>query len=293
MDRKAIKERGKQAFKANYWKTVLVAFFLALILGGLGGGSSSTVSYNQDTTTATESSYSAEDYLPEELLEDPLGENQSIDQLPAIVENQLPDAQAEEDLSFSGLVKEISEEIDVEPSVAIGYGGLALLVSIFLFGPLEVGCKSFLRKNLFRREELDELKTGFVPKYWRNVGTMFLTSLFTALGFVCFIIPGIIVSYGLAMVPYLLAEDNDIQPMDAIRKSWAMMKGHKWELFVFDLSFIGWALLSLLTLGILLFFYVEPYYYSSHAAFYEALKAQTGTYNTVNTPAAPELPEEA
>ena len=54
-----------------------------------------------------------------------------------------------------------------------------------------------------------------------------------------------------------------------------MMKGHKWELFVLQLSFIGWGILSLLTLGILGVFYVDPYRHATLAAYYENLKEES------------------
>ncbi len=47
-----------------------------------------------------------------------------------------------------------------------------------------------------------------------------------------------------------------------------IMKGHKWEFFVVQLSFIGWGILSILTLGILSLFYVNPYMQSTYATYY-------------------------
>ena len=87
---------------------------------------------------------------------------------------------------------------------------------------------------------------------------------------------------------YILADNPGMGIMDVIKASWNMMKGHKWELFVLDLSFIGWILLDILTLGILGLFYVNPYIFSTHAAFYEALKAETNVL-----PELPETPVEA
>ena len=51
-----------------------------------------------------------------------------------------------------------------------------------------------------------------------------------------------------------------------------MMKGHKWKTFVYDLSFLGWLLLSILTLGLLTIFYVSPYKASSDAELYKAIR---------------------
>ncbi|MBQ1632369.1 MAG: DUF975 family protein [Clostridia bacterium] len=84
-------------------------------------------------------------------------------------------------------------------------------------------------------------------------------------------IPGIIVSLGLFEVPYLLADDPSLSGMEAIRRSWEDMKGHKGELFGLILSFIGWWLLTILTCGILAVFYTGPYMGLSEAGFYHEL----------------------
>ena len=55
-----------------------------------------------------------------------------------------------------------------------------------------------------------------------------------------------------------------------------MMKGHKWNTFVYDLSFIGWFLLSVITVGIVGLFYVNPYKQNADAALYESIKAANG-----------------
>ena len=107
-----------------------------------------------------------------------------------------------------------------------------------------------------------------LKQYRRNIGTMALYTLFILLGYMCLFVPGIIVSLGLFEVPYLLADDPSVSGMDAIRRSWENMKGHKGELFVFGLSFIGWILLTILTLGVVAIFYSGPYMQISYAGFY-------------------------
>ena len=101
---------------------------------------------------------------------------------------------------------------------------------------------------------------------------MFLRGLFTALWSLLFIIPGIVKSYEYMMIPYLLAEHPEMTRQEAFAESKRMMDGNKWNAFVLDLSFIGWTLLGICTVGILLVFYVEPYIYLTHAELYHALK---------------------
>ena len=107
--------------------------------------------------------------------------------------------------------------------------------------------------------------------YKKNVGTMALETLFITLGFMCFIVPGIIVALGLFEVPYILAEKQEVSGMEAIRRSWENMKGHKGELFVLGLSFIGWLLLTMLTFGVLAIFWTGPYMALAEAGFYREM----------------------
>lgn len=86
------------------------------------------------------------------------------------------------------------------------------------------------------------------------------------------LIPAIIKSLSYAMVPYILADAPDVKVREAMKLSMRMTKGHKGALVVMYLSFIGWYLLSPLTLGILAIVYVNPYVYTSVAGFYSGLK---------------------
>ncbi|MBQ6583447.1 MAG: DUF975 family protein [Mogibacterium sp.] len=86
---------------------------------------------------------------------------------------------------------------------------------------------------------------------------------------------GIIKAYAWRFVPYILAEKPDIDQKEARELSAAMMNGHKWNAFVYDLSFIGWIFLGVLTLGLLNLFYVNPYKGASDAELYLAIRTQS------------------
>lgn len=81
-----------------------------------------------------------------------------------------------------------------------------------------------------------------------------------------FIVPGIIKGYAYALVAYIIAEDSTISSKEALKLSKEMMKGHKGELFVLGLSFIGWHLLAILTLGILEI-WIMPYQHTATTKF--------------------------
>ena len=87
-------------------------------------------------------------------------------------------------------------------------------------------------------------------------------------------IGGIIFSYAYRMVPYLISDYPELSATEAMKISREMMQGYKWKLFLLDFSFIGWWLLTLVTLGLGAFVLV-PYFQTATAVFYEDLKAKT------------------
>jgi uncharacterized membrane protein len=158
---------------------------------------------------------------------------------------------------------------------------IATLVDIFLLNPLEVGCQRFFVVNQSTNAVAGELTHAYKNNYLNVVLGLFIKNLLITIGFILFIVPGVIMSYSYRLVPYILAEDTTISGNDAVKKSREMMKGHKWNAFVYDLSFIGWYLLAVLTCGILNFFYVAPYKMNADAALYQAIAGKT--------PVAPEV----
>ncbi len=107
----------------------------------------------------------------------------------------------------------------------------------------------------------------FVPECLNFI----LTSIFTFLWTILLIIPGIIKSYSYSMTAYIVkdmvASGKQVGATDGINASKELMKGHKMDLFIFDLSFIGWFLLGGLTAGIGLL-WIVPYYQTAKANFY-------------------------
>lgn len=109
----------------------------------------------------------------------------------------------------------------------------------------------------------------------RIFGTVLLHNIYIVLWSFLLIIPGIIKAYSYAMTNFILKDYPELAYNAAIEKSMAMMSGYKMKLFLLDLSFIGWAILSCLTLGIG-FLFLAPYMQASHAAFYEDLRMELG-----------------
>lgn len=156
---------------------------------------------------------------------------------------------------------------------AISSAGGMIFIGIFLLiGPLMVGqAKYFLRDARHQQPSFETAFAGF-KDYGRNMASGLLMYLFVFLWSLLLFIPGIIKSLSYAMTPYILADNPNIGPREAINESRRMMNGNKGKLFKMYLSFIGWILLSILTLGILFILYVSPYMTASLANFYNELK---------------------
>lgn len=153
-----------------------------------------------------------------------------------------------------------------------GIGGIAL--TLLVGNPLEVGAsRFFLESTTFHKGDVGRIGMGFSVNYGNVVLTQFLRNLFVFLWSLLFIIPGIVRSYGYFAVPYILAENPNINHDRALKLSREMTMGYKSELFVTDLSFLGWYILNALTLGILSIFYVNPYVYGTKAEIYRFLRA--------------------
>lgn len=155
------------------------------------------------------------------------------------------------------------------------YVVLSLILTFLVLEPIAVGYANAFRylvtqgdTNLIR----STFTLGFKP-YSRIVLAIFLETIYVVFWLCIFIVPGIIMSIAYAMTPYILLDRPELSAAEAVRESRLMMRGHKWELFVLCLSFIGWILLSIITFGVG-FLFLYPYMTSATASFYENLKAE-------------------
>ena len=122
-----------------------------------------------------------------------------------------------------------------------------------------------------KKAKIGAFFSGIFKNFFKKWVAEFLMGLYICLWSLLFIIPGIVKYYAYAMTPYIMAEKPNLSINEAITKSREMMKGHKWQLFWLDVSFTGWMLLSIVTLGIALVF-VWPYYSAARAEFYKEIK---------------------
>lgn len=155
--------------------------------------------------------------------------------------------------------------------------GVMSVFSFLVIAPLEyafaIAILSFVRKD--EKEVAVNTFSNFKNNYSSLLITSFLVNLLVGiLAVVTLGIAGVIFAYAYRMIPYLLNDYPNLTPQEAMKTSREMMRGHKFEMFLLDLSFIGWILLSILTLGIG-YLWLAPYMQTAAAHFYEDLKAET------------------
>ena len=145
------------------------------------------------------------------------------------------------------------------------------LLSILISAPVTVGLSLFAL-SLVRRSGAS-FSQGFAgfKKYWLSVGTSLLYALYIILWSLLLVIPGIIAAFRYAAAYYLIADNKASTPSEAIRLSKEIMYGNKSKLFKLNMRFIGWFLLSIVTLGIGFLWFV-PYISVANAKFYEDLQ---------------------
>lgn len=178
--------------------------------------------------------------------------------------------------TFRGEHMELEDVIDalVTVSSRVGSSGISLnalmLVQSILGGVIQLGYADILLKQHDRREyEFRDLFSQF-HRFGQGFAQQFLRGLYIFLWSLLLIIPGIVKSYSYAMTPFILAEHPELTVNEAIQQSEEMMDGHKGELFMLYLTFIGWDLLAALTLN-LGHILLNPYKNAAAAAFYREI----------------------
>lgn len=224
----------------GHWGTSVLAGFVAALLGGVTV-SSPTFSTNIDVDDLSE-------------ISEKLG-----------IDSSLPDSEQ---------LKQIVEQAPYIPhfviaiiAIVVGLMTIWGIATFILGGPIRAGyCKYNI--NLLNGEGKFEDVFSRFDIFLKALLTKILVAVIISIGFVLLIIPGILATYGLQMTFYILAENPEMDPFDAVKASWNMMKGNKWKLFCLQFSFIGWSFLCLFTLGIGTLF-LTPYVEAATAAFYK------------------------
>ena len=292
-DRKSIKEFARYRFSQRRWVVIIV-----LVIAGLLGGAVATPTLPSlgfsgslptdgilgedytDNSTDADSGTVWDDALPGGWEETTPEETDPDAADPGIWD----DAGAEEERSWEDVWNEFLESFEYP---AMGWGVAAFLV---IFGVVLLVAVVFAAlKTIFLGNVVTVGMNGWLLRFWRgeyvsvldlfacfriykpSLKAMLVRDIYFILWNMLPVV-GIIKSYAYSLVPYIIYENPNLTPNQAITLSRKLTHGYKWQLFVLELSFIGWGLLSALTLGIVGVLYVNPYMGLSYAGAYEQIK---------------------
>lgn len=175
----------------------------------------------------------------------------------------------------------------------IPMGGLVSTIIITPAFTLSV-IRVYLNLTAGTKPEVKDAFSGF-DDFWAAFKVTLLVGVYTFLWSLLFVIPGIVKSYSYSMATYILAENKGKSARECIDESKAMTNGHKMDLFVLSLSFIGWMLLCVITFGIA-YIWVGPYMQATLTNAYKSLKPVQTVEETVEevveTPVEPAVIEE-
>ncbi|MGN0599743.1 MAG: DUF975 family protein [Oscillospiraceae bacterium] len=161
------------------------------------------------------------------------------------------------------------------PLVGIFMGLVSIAVSLLFTSIISMGTTTWFHRSIKTEGlKMEEMFWAFKEDYGGNVLLVFLIGLYTFLWSLLFFVPGIVKGYSYSLALYIKSENPNIKPDKAIDLSKKMTNGRKMDLFVLDLSYIGWFILSALTFNILGVLYVIPYYNAAKAFAYEEIKEE-------------------
>ena len=287
--RKDLKNKARKVVKKNYWTAIVVCFLLALftsefgtsIIGIWQGEDTIDPNYVVKQENIVENNDMAEEKLDKiEEQESKLEEKKSL-----LGEVELRILKLIE-ININNLIKSekyIFRDWDAIELFGIRETGLgvrvvliaiiALVYIIMIAEPLRVaGKRYFLKAREEENAKMGVMKEIFRKGNWKNVTIIMLVKNFYNILWFLTIIGGVIKFYEYKMIPYILADNPEMNRKEAFRISKEMMRHNKWRTFILDLTFILWNLLSLVTFGFLNILYVNPYQSATIAELYVTLK---------------------
>ena len=254
MDRKQLKEAGKSLFKKNYWYSVVVAFLMAFT-----GTASTGFNFNFSTDTSGYDSGSVKDFFTGGRSDSFFDEIFGGGDLDAFFDEFMQEP------IFSVII------LLLLAAIAIG-----IVLGYFVFNSFRCGgIRYFLKSRKNQPAEIKEVFENLKDKTNVNIAKVTLSrDIRIFLWMLVFVVPGIVKSYEYWAVDYILAVRPDIDKGEAQRLSKTLMDGNKVDLFVLNLSFIGWGFLASLTGGLLNIFYVGPYIQATLVEYFSQIRLE-------------------
>lgn len=287
--RKNLKDKAKKTVKNNYWTAVVLCFVITILTGEYGN-SITGIWQSGDSVlpdyVITQNQYLIENEISKDNIAEIQEKQEKIEEITEnLTENQLKMVNTITS-NLNSLTKsqkyiyKIWDAIELfimnQNLLGIAYvliAIIAILYIILLAEPLLVAERRyFIIASEKENTKMGVMKEIFKRKNWSNVAViMFFKSFYNFLWYLT-IIGGIIKTYEYRMIPYLLAENPDMNKKEVFARSKQMMKGNKWKTFILDISFILWEILSTVTFGLLDILYVNPYKIATSVELYKTLK---------------------
>lgn len=142
--------------------------------------------------------------------------------------------------------------------------------SLLLGSALTIGLYyAYINGSITHQYKIEDLFFGFKDGLSNRIILSLLKNVFVFLWSILFIIPGIVKTYSYSLAEYISLQNKDLTWKECIDESRRLMDGHKWEMFMLDLSFIGWIILCVFTFGVGTLF-LNPYRQATKVEYIDA-----------------------
>ena len=271
---KELRRRARAQLKGN-WVIAIIATLLAMMLGASVSGAP-TVDFDLnlgDDDVDIKTVEELEDWLGSLLTDD-------VPTIPNSIDVRFESPEEMEAWIEESLMPMLDDLILVARTALLILWPFILLGIIIAIALAFVGACMSVGLCRFRLDlhdgagaRIETIFWGFGRVFFKALIVHIITTIFIFIGFLLFIIPGIIAVYRYSMVNYIMAENPNMDIMDILRESGRMMKGNKWRLFCLQLSFIGWSILSTLAFGIG-HLWLNPYIGQAEVSFYHEVSGR-------------------
>lgn len=271
INRSLVKSQARQIIKGKVFYLFLITFIVTILTGGIT--SVFNVSDSFDNLFDDVDKYYSDDFFSD-------NHNYDFDDFYNDNNNPIEGFDYNEAGNLDLKVSKPAEKVTPQTasvSMLAGFGVLVSGIISIVFAPLLVTLSgmyvSLIKRNANARFDLGKelsgvFKNSFDDTYLNKLVVQILIELITLGLCMLLIVPGIIFHYSSYFSLQIMNEYPNLKPTEAIKLSKKIVKGNRWELFVYDLSFIPWYLLVFITVGFA-GIYVEPYIMTANALYYE------------------------
>lgn len=289
--RKELKKDARKNIKGNYWRLLGVSLLIAFVLGGMKVENDiSTVTEAGAHLTASRFAAISNVQVVDQMMEvimDTSGDREGAflefageryTPTKGVLAHIYNSATQEKSFlyGFLNAINNMAFKDRIGPGVVVLIGALlAMCFSFFIVNVLIVGqCRFVLESRIYHNSKIGRLLFPWRAGRWKKTAmVMMKRSIYVYLWDIT-IIGGIIKRYSYKMIPYIMAENPDVSSKEAFMMSMDMMKGNKFKAFKLDLSMFGWYVLSFLTLGLVRWFFINPYVDTIYAELYTSLRQE-------------------